>query len=170
MEEETLIDFTGPVQHETIGELIHELKHKSQRLGIKTGTYKKLLLVMIEALENIIKYNEYPPQSNGSSQPAFPTLKVERKPSQFRITTSNILNNSRINVISDKINYLNSLDPQGLKEYYKNTITNGEFSHKGGAGLGLIEMAKMSPYKIDFHFSAYNEEFSLYNLQVLIDN
>lgn len=165
-----MINFTGPVQHETIGVLIHELKQKAQQLGIKTGIYKKLLLVMIEALENIIKYNEYPFASNKNSRSALPSLKVERNSLHYRITTSNILKNNRITAISDKINYLNSLDPQGLKEYYKNTITNGEFSHKGGAGLGLIEMAKMSTHKIDYDFSAYNEEFSLYRLQVLIDN
>ena len=170
MEEETLIDFTGPVQHETIGELIHELKHKSQQLGIKTGTYKKLLLVMIEALENIIKYNEFPSSSNINHHHAYPSLKVERNRQHFSITSSNMLKNTRIPFISNKINYLNSLDQQGLREYYKNIITNGEFSQKGGAGLGLIEMAKMSSHKIDYQFSEYNEEFSLYRLQVLIDN
>ena len=164
-----MIDFTGPVQHETIGELIHELKHKSQKLGIQTGIYKKLLLVMIEALENIIKYNEYPHSSNGNHDCLYPSLKVEGNRLHFSITTSNILNNSRIPVITKKINYLNSLDQQGLRDYYKNIITNGEFSQKGGAGLGLIEMAKMSTHKIDYHFSAYDKDFSLYQLQVLID-
>ncbi|MBN2481759.1 MAG: SiaB family protein kinase [Bacteroidales bacterium] len=170
MEKNTIIDYYGPVQYETVGELIHELKKKSQTLGIQTGTYKKILLVMIESLENIIKYNEYPAAINGNANRTHPSIRIEKDQKTYTITSSNLLNNTHIPIIKNKIRYLNTLDQQGLKEYYKSIITNGEFSQKGGAGLGLIEMAKISGHQIDFDFASVDQDYSWYKLQVVIDN
>lgn len=170
MEGNTIIDYYGPVQYETVGDLIHELKRKSQTLGIQTGLYKKLLLVMIETLENIIKYNECPASLNGNSTQTHPSIRIEKNRKTYKITSSNLLNNTHIPIIKNKIYYLNTLDQQGLKDYYKSIITNGKFSQKGGAGLGLIEMAKISGHKIDFDFVAVDQDYSRYKLQVVIDN
>ncbi len=39
--------------------------------------------------------------------------------------------------LENRLVYLNNLTVQGIKEYYKETITNGQFSQKGGAGSGF---------------------------------
>ena len=169
MGNEVIIDYRGPVQYETIGELIHVLKEKTGQLGIQTGIYKKILLVMIESLENIIKYNEYPDKARESDNNIHPTIRIEKQNTFYSISSSNLLNSSQADRIKTKINFLNNLDEYGIKELYKGIITNGEFSQKGGAGLGLIEMAKVSPHKIDCSFSNYNDDLSRYRIEVRID-
>lgn len=169
MENEIIIDYRGPVQYETIGELIHVLKEKSGKLGMQTGIYKKILLVMIESLENIIKYNEYPETIRESDTNIHPTIRIEKQNAVYSIASSNLLNRSQADRIMTKINFLNNLDEYGIRELYKGIITNGEFSQKGGAGLGLIEMAKVSPHKLDCSFSDYNGHFSRYRIEVRID-
>jgi len=47
---------------------------------------------------------------------------------------------------------------------YRQTITNGKFTDKGGAGLGLIEMAKITNNPIKYRFESINDQFSLYYL------
>jgi hypothetical protein len=169
MENEVIIDYRGPVHYETIGELIHILKEKTGQFGIQTGIYKKILLVMIESLENILKYNEYPDHDNAEDLNIQPTLRVEKQKTVYSVSSSNLLNRTQADRIRTKINFLNNLDEYGLKELYKGIITNGEFSQKGGAGLGLIEMAKVSPHKLDCSFTDYNSNYFRYKIEVKID-
>ena len=55
---EEILSYSGPLKYDTIGELINNLKKKVPELNLKLVVYKKLLLIMIESLENILKYNE----------------------------------------------------------------------------------------------------------------
>ena len=58
-EKEIILHYQGPVRFETISDLIRELKHVMGMRGVKQTTFKKVLMVMIEALENILKYHEF---------------------------------------------------------------------------------------------------------------
>ena len=71
--------------------------------------------------------------------------------------------------LAEKLDYLNTLTQQGIKEYYKETIINGQFSERGGAGLGLIEMAKISGNKIEFGFQQVDEKYTVFNLKITVD-
>ena len=71
--------------------------------------------------------------------------------------------------LEKRLIYLNNLTPQGIKEYYKETITNGQFSQQGGAGLGLIEMAKISGNKIEYMFQRVNENYVNFSLRITVD-
>jgi hypothetical protein len=61
---------------------------------------------------------------------------------------------------------VNDKDRDELKKLYVQTITNGKFSAKGGAGLGFIEMAKTSGNNLEFSFESIDETFSLYTFSV----
>jgi hypothetical protein len=166
---EDLISYIGPLKYDTIGHLIHELKDKVSDLGLKLVLYKKILLVMIESLENILKYNEHFKDKTVLKKKYLPRFSLRRLDDKFILTSSNAVLNSDIPEITDKLTLINNLDSEGLKKLYKDTITNGQFSHKGGAGLGFIEIAKISSEKIIFSFEPINEKLSYYMLQVVID-
>jgi hypothetical protein len=166
---EEILSYRGPLKYDTIGELINDLKRKVPGLKLKLVVYKKLLLIMIESLENILKYNEnFDPNSfirtNYSQE-----FKIERNNEKYFLRSTNVVLNKDIPRLKEKINQVNSLDNNGLKKLYKSTITNGRFSRKGGAGLGFIEMAKISTEKIQFNFKMINKEFSYYKLTVVIN-
>jgi hypothetical protein len=53
---------------------------------------------------------------------------------------------------------------------YTNTLSASELSEKGGAGLGLIEIARKSGNKIKYQFEKYDDEFSLFFMDTLISD
>jgi hypothetical protein len=165
----TIISHTGAIHYETIGELIHQFKNHVHILGVHIGTYKKVLLVMIESLENMMKYGEFPPNSDGNPVAFIPVFSVTKDGERYFISSSNTIETRNTPPLEEKLTYLNTLTPQGIKEYYKETITNGQFSQQGGAGLGLIEMAKISGNKIEYHFQPVNEKYTLFNLKITVD-
>jgi hypothetical protein len=165
----TIINYIGAIHYETIGELIHQFKNHVHILGVHIGTYKKVLLVMIESLENMMKYGEFPPNSEGNSAAFIPVFSVVKEGERYFISSSNTIEAGNSPSLEEKLIYLNTLTQQGIKEYYKETITNGQFSQQGGAGLGLIEMAKISGNKIQYNFKRVNEKYTLFNLKITVD-
>ncbi len=166
---EELISYEGPLKYDTIGHLIHELKDKVSDLGLRLVLYKKILLVMIESLENILKYNEHFKEKTSLKRKYLPKFNLRRLNDRFILTSSNAVLNSDIPELTEKLTLINKLDSEGLKKLYKETITNGQFTHKGGAGLGFIEIAKISSEKIIFSFEPINDKLSYYMLQVVIE-
>lgn len=169
MEKVIIIDYSGAIHYDTIGELIHQFKNHVHLLGIQIGTYKKVLLVMIESLENTMKYREYPAQTNGQEMGFTPLFSVIKEGDRYFINSCNTLEYNKMEALEKRLIYLNNLSPQGIKEYYKETITNGLFSQKGGAGLGLIEMAKISGNKIEYMFQHVNENYVNFSLRITVD-
>ncbi len=168
MEKHTLIEYRGRINYETIGELIHRLKLQVPKLGIQIGIYKRVLLIMIESLENIMKHGctRIPDTEDLLNSTVLITLKEKT----YYIYTTNCISNKNISKFKKKIDYLNGLDSSQLKTLYKETITNGEFSEAGGAGLGLIEIVKISGNPIDYRFEPVNDQNTLFHQTVTIDN
>ena len=166
---EEILNYSGRLRYDTIGELINKLKNKVSSISIKLAVYKKLLLIMIESLENILKYNETF-DSNSYIRTHF-TQKfiIEKNNRKYFLTSTNVVLNGDIPKLKNKINQVNSLDSDGLKDLYKSTITDGQFTHKGGAGLGFIEMAKISTEKIQYNFETIDNKYSSYELTVVIN-
>jgi hypothetical protein len=70
--------------------------------------------------------------------------------------------------LKEKIDKINSLSKDELKDFYKFVLNNQTFSEKGGGGLGLIDMARKTGNKLEYQFSSFNPEFDFFNLNVLI--
>ena len=70
--------------------------------------------------------------------------------------------------VTSKIDYINSLNRDELKAYYKEVLNNGELSEKGGGGLGLIDIAKKSRNKLQYSFREIDEDYSFFTLTVKI--
>lgn len=124
---------------------------------------------MIESLENIMKYREYPEHGQSSELAYTPLFTVIKEGDRYYINSCNSLENNKMESLEKRLTYLNNLTPQGIKEFYKETITNGLFSQKGGAGLGLIEMAKISGNKIEYLFQQINENYVNFSLRITVD-
>lgn len=164
-----ILSYNGLLEFDSIGDLIQTLKDKMKKRNIRFNTYKKVLTIMIESLENIIRYNdnlgkectifsEYPPE-----------FRIYAKNGQFFIESTNAILNADINRLSEKLTQLNELDKDGIKELYKETITDGKFSEKGGAGLGIIEMAKVADGKLDFSFTDVDPSCSVFRLTIAVN-
>ena len=165
-----LLSYAGPLKYDTIGHLIKELKDLATYQGIKLVLYKKILLVMIESLENVLKYNEHMEEDLHLKKKFLPKFTIEYAGKKFILTSSNTILSKDVDDLNKKLTLINSLNNEGLKKLYKSTITNGQFTQKGGAGLGFIEIAKIASEKIKFDFENINDKYVYYRLQVIIND
>lgn len=169
-EEELFLYYKGPVLYDTIGYLICELKEKMFAIHTKQAIYKKVLMVMIEALENVFKYHEFFEKEKKLIADFPPEISILRKRNNFTITCSNPVLKKDVPDLKERLDHINTLDRNGVKDEYKKTITNGQFTDKGGAGLGLIEMAKISDDTLNYTFTSINEFYDYYRLTLIVNN
>jgi len=169
-EREVILSYQGLFNFEIIGHLLNSLKDETESRGISISHYKKILSVMIEALENVFKYNEYFEKESNLFPEYYPKFQLEKHEKNYILQTSNPILNKDVENLSEHISTINNLDKEGLRQLFRNTLTNGQFSSKGGAGLGFIEMAKVSGEKIEFNFDPIDNKFSYYSCRINITN
>ena len=166
---EIFLHYKGAILYDTIGELISELKEIMFERHVKQAVYKKVLMVMIEALENVFKYHEHFENEKEVFRKFPPEILIAQLSGKFSITVSNPVRVNDAVVLQERLKEIIALDKPGIKKKYKEIITNGEFSEKGGAGLGIIEMAKITDSKLEFSFTDINDVFKFYRLNLKIN-
>jgi hypothetical protein len=88
--------------------------------------------------------------------------------SEYNIITGNYILNKNVIPLRDKLNRINVMSKDELKEYYKEILNNDEFSDKGGGGLGMIDIARKSGQKLNFNFIEVDNQYSFFSLSIKI--
>ncbi len=161
-----VLEYTGTVSFNTISSLLPKLKENVDALGEKVNTYKRLLTISIEILENCYRYVESKVYLK-NYQDDYPSyFKIQKSETGFLVESGNTILKEDMPVISGKLDKVNSLDEAGLRELYKKTIANGQFSEVGGAGLGFIEIAKAAGSAINYSFENIKQDVYFYKIKL----
>jgi hypothetical protein len=166
--ENTVLYYKGAIEYETVNTLIRRLQDEFSRRNFPITLYKRILVVMIELLENIYKYCD-PHCLSAFRDDLYPEILIQKNKDHFIIRASNPLLIEHEKKLHEHLDILNSLNRSGLMETYKKTITNGTFTEKGGAGLGLLEIAKISALPLKYSFTPINNSHTMYMIEVAID-
>lgn len=126
---------------------------------------KKLSFLMVECFQNIIRHAVKPEIINVTNNKSKMFL-VRQIGNVFYISTTNLIENTKSTVLTSKIKSINNFTTEELKADYIDVLSNSGFSKKGGAGLGLIEIARKSDSKLEFDFEFVNYFFSNFFIQV----
>lgn len=125
---------------------------------------KKVSFLMAECIQNIVRHgaNDYAHSITSQSEMFF-TRNIDET---YFISSANLVDQGKREFLTNKLEQVNNLDREGLKQLYLDILTNEEMSEKGGAGLGLVEMARKSGQKLDFDFKDINDIYSFFYLQI----
>ena len=125
----------------------------------------KVSFLMAECFQNIVRHGETKTMDKSKFEKPgyFSTKNIDKT---YFITSGNIIDKRNIQTLEKQLKQVNELDKNELKELYRKVISTTEFSSKGGAGLGLIEMARKSGRKIEYSFIEYDKDFSFFYNQI----
>lgn len=130
-----------------------------------TNLKKRVFYILVEGLQNITRHQKQNKVLSSFNQGFFVFQQLQN---QFIITTGNLVNNKDIKSLKEKLDKINKLSVDELRKYYKTILNNETFSEKGGAGLGLIEIARKSESKLNFDFLKISDTHSFFYLQTFI--
>jgi len=140
----------------------NELEYKKEPNPIK----KKVFNVLVECLQNISKHAECIEKNNNEYGRGI--ILVSETPESYNITTGNVVKSVNIDKIKLNIDLINSKNKEELREFFKERLSTGRISKKGGAGLGFIDIAKKSGNKLEYSFSDINKDYKFFILNAQI--
>jgi hypothetical protein len=123
---------------------------------------RKVFNVMVECLQNISKHADSMSEDDEDERRGI--VMVSRGEESYNIITGNVVKNEKVKGLRANLEQVNSLDKEGLSTLYKTQMKEGRFSDKGGAGLGLIDIAKKTGNTLSYQFKELNEEVSFFIL------
>ncbi|MCF6365336.1 MAG: DUF1987 domain-containing protein [Bacteroidales bacterium] len=137
-----------------------------QNDNVEKKIRKRVFFIIVEGLQNITRHQS---SDDCDELVGYPGLfVVQYKLDGYYITTGNLIRTSHKKIIQKQIDKINQLNKEELKKYSLEILDEGEFSDKGGAGLGLIEIARKSGTKLIYEFEKVNDDFSFFYMHTKI--
>ena len=122
---------------------------------------RKTGFLIAECFQNIVRHSESRIQEG--------YFHTKKSGDSFNIVSGNIIENQKIDALKKQLEEVNNFNSDDLKKAYLSTLTNNEISDKGGAGLGLIEMARKTKNKLNNQFEKLSDLVSYFYLQLKIN-
>ena len=165
-DENVILYFKGEITNNLLTSILQliddRLGKRSEDIKIK----KKVFSILLECLQNVYNYQQSYKYNNEYFEAA--TLMIKRTENAYYIITGNYMENSKVPTLKARLDKVNTLSHAQLKSLYKEILNRPGPAKSGGAGLGIIDMARKSGEKIGFSFDKVNEKYCFYSLQVKI--
>jgi hypothetical protein len=159
-----IVSHFGEFSQDLVNSLSTNIEEIMLDSGDKKGVLKKVFSILVEGLQNIRIHGE---RDENNQQISF--LIVLQNDEDYKITFGNLVKQSRLDGIIDRIEKLNKMDRSEIKELYMETLSNGVMSNKGGAGLGFITMALKSQNEIRFMHEEVSENLVFFSQTIVVD-
>ncbi len=167
---DVLLAYKGSITSDLISNVLEVVETKLDDLSEGAKIRKKVYNVLVESLQNLYHHiDELPDLLQNSFDPRFGVLVISRVDvNVYKITTGNFINSKKIKFLKDKIDKINSLSQDELKDMYKFILNHQKLSAKGGGGLGLVDIARKTGNKLEYSFENYNDDYYFFNLDILV--
>ena len=158
-----ILVYEGEFTQEITKSVLAMAERNMDSSGEESAVKRKVFNVMVECLQNIVKHADDVANNHSA------VFMVGKQEDKYIIISGNPIVNENIDILKGKLDQINDLDKDGLKELYKNIIKNTEISDKGGAGLGFVDMARKSGNKLDYSFEDLGDGNSFFCLRSSIE-
>ena len=162
---ELLLAYRDQVTEETVQQLLSITEMKLVQSGQEKKLRKRVFNVLVECLQNIVNHSD---KRENDDQPSI--LLLGKHNNEFFIITGNKILNTEIPSLEARLFEINSWDHKEMREIYSSKLDESEYSAKGGAGLGLIDIYKRSGRKIKHSIQRIDEEMSFLSLHITVSN
>ena len=133
---------------------------------IEVKVRRRVFSIMVESLQNISKYN---PGFEIEERLGMPIAMIISESKGMRLTTGNLIKNTKVSSMEERLKTVNTFDKQGLKDLYRNSLAGKNLKAEHTGIMGLIDIARKSGHKLEYQFEEVNDEYSYYVLSVLVD-
>lgn len=167
---DVLMAFKGSITSELISNVLEVVESRMDEYSESSKIRKKVYNVLVESLQNLYHHIEVLPEKMLKEfDDKFGILVVSRRDEGYKISTGNFIGHDKVDVLRNKIDKINSMSRDELKDMYKFILNHQRLSEKGGGGLGLVDIARKTGNSLEYTFEKYDDDYYFFNLDVFID-
>lgn len=162
-----LLSFKGDITSELLTSILQIMESKLDNLQEEPKVKKKVYNVLVECLQNLYHHmDEVDTTTTDRTRSAI--FMIGKLDSKYTIITGNYIRSENVQSLDNRLQEINALSQDQLKEYYKKVLANGEMSAKGGGGLGMIDIARKTGEKLNYNFMPIDDKYSFFSLNIKI--
>lgn len=165
-----ILFYKGNVDSDVINQILDEVEDKMIQVNDQSKLRKKVYNVLVESLQNLYHHvDKVPDDYEDQTSEKFGMLVVQKVDKGYKIITGNFVKTDNVEKLEEKIKKINQSSHEEIKELYKFILNHQRISAKGGGGLGLVDIARKTGNKLDYTFREYNDKYSFFYLDILVN-
>jgi len=165
------IIYSGPLWAEGINGMAEFLQKRLDMDDMPLSESQAVFSVFVEQMNNMLMYSaekEKHPET-GAAELSSGIFVLGTQDKAYYVQTGNVVKNSSVGILKERIDFLNTLDKKELRQYYKEQMkAENDNPESKGAGLGLTEIARRAASKIEYEFIPYGEGLSYFSMYVTV--
>jgi hypothetical protein len=125
--------------------------------------------VFVEQMNNMLMYSAEKEKHEHPGTTTSGIFVLGSVDKSYYVQTGNVIKESSVGLLKERIDYLNTLDKKELRQFYKEQMkSENDNPESKGAGLGLTEIARRATSKIEYEFIPYGEGLSYFTMYVTV--
>jgi hypothetical protein len=164
-----MLSFKGDITSELLTSILQIMETKLDNMQEEPKIKKKVYNVLVECLQNLYHHmDEIPNNGENDKRIRSAIFMIGKVDNQYNIITGNYIRSKNVDSLKTRLDEINKLSKEELKDYYKLVLNNGEMSDKGGGGLGMIDIARKTGQKLNYNFMPIDDTYSFFSLNIKI--
>lgn len=160
---QVLFTYNGDINQHRIDNLLKLVESAVLDSGAKRKTMKRVCSIMIECLQNASIHGSKDKSGRGQS-----FAMLLKTGDYFKLVVGNAILKQDAAMLSFRLDTLNKLSAPELRKLYIETLCNQNYSYKGGAGLGLLTVAKKALNPISYGIIELDDRFAFFSLEMRV--
>ena len=165
-----ILSFKGTITRDLMASIYQIMENRLNTIDEDPKRKKKIYNILVESLQNIYHHMDEL-RDEGLNDPACQDamfMIVKAGHGTYHIHTGNYILKSKTELLRNRIDQINAMSADELRAHYVDRLNSTEFSDKGGAGLGIIDIARKSGNKLGYSFDPVSDQYSFFSLIVSI--
>ena len=167
--EDIILSFRGGITDDFMASVFSIMESRLDGTPAEQRLRKKVNAILVECLQNVYHHMEAPPGETAEDSRSAMFLVCRNAGNRYSIVTGNFIRHENAGKLKEKIDQVNAMTQEERIRHYRESLSNAELSAKGGAGLGMIDMARKSGNRIEYSFDKASNDLSFFSLIVTID-
>jgi len=167
------IVYNGPLWAEGIDGMADFLQKRLDMDDMPLSSSQAVFSVFVEQMNNVLMYSagkeKHERPETGTTEMSSGIFVLGTHEKSYYIQTGNVIKDSSVGLLKERIDYLNTLDKKELRQLYKEQMKmENDNPESKGAGLGLTEIARRATSKIEYEFVPYGEGLTYFTMYVTV--
>jgi hypothetical protein len=160
--------YVGVITQSLMEEIGDVLKKKLELEFENFVKIQTVFSIFVEQVQNLINYAQ-DEKAAGSTENnmKYGIIIIGKTNEKFYTIGGNAIENIKTDILTSYIEKIKKMNKEELKILYKEKLRNSDLN-PGGAGLGIIEMARKSSEPLEYCIKKLDDKISFFSIKVII--
>lgn len=163
-DEDVIYAYHGDFNYNLTNTLLTDLKTELGKSELSRTITKKTYKILVECLENVYKHAT----RKNSKKDNEGLFVLSRREEGYFVSIGNAVDTEEVAELKKHLDEVNELNKERLRKKYRESLLDAKISDKGGAGLGIIDIALKLGDKLQYTFLKHTPNEHFFCLELLV--